>query len=199
MVYSIVGCGSGKLKLINIKFFGRGGQGVVTAANILVRAAFMSGLWGQSYPFFGAERRGAPVTAYVRLSKDRIRLRSTYMEPDIVIVFDDKLVNILDIYSGVKDEGIIIINTSDDIRHRKYKVFKVDASGIARKLGLVFAGWPLVNMPMLGAFSKVTKLVSIDNVVESIKEYFRGHSSKEFLEANITSVKIAYDEVREVV
>jgi 2-oxoacid:acceptor oxidoreductase gamma subunit (pyruvate/2-ketoisovalerate family) len=79
----------------------------------------MSGLWGQSYPFFGAERRGAPVTAYVRLSRNRIRLRSTYMEPDIVVVFDDKLVNILDIYSGVKDGGIIIINTSDDIRHRQ--------------------------------------------------------------------------------
>jgi pyruvate ferredoxin oxidoreductase gamma subunit len=149
----------------------------------------MSGLWGQSYPFFGAERRGAPVTAYVRLSKNRIRLRSTYMEPDIVVVFDDKLVDILDIYSGVKDGGIIIINTSD----------KVNASGIARKLGLVFAGWPLVNMPMLGAFSKVTNLVSIDNVIESIKEYFGGHTSEEFLEANIASVKIAYDEVREVV
>jgi pyruvate ferredoxin oxidoreductase gamma subunit len=159
----------------------------------------MSGLWGQSYPFFGAERRGAPVTAYVRLSKNRIRLRSTYMEPDIVVVFDDKLVNILDIYSGVKDGGIIIINTSDDIRHRKYRIFKVNASGIARKLGLVFAGWPLVNMPMLGAFSKVTNLVSIDNVIESIKEYFGGHTSEGFLEANIASVKIAYDEVREVV
>ncbi|MEM0361903.1 MAG: 2-oxoacid:acceptor oxidoreductase family protein [Sulfolobales archaeon] len=174
--------------------YGRGGQGVVTAANVLVRAACMAGLWGQAYPFFGAERRGAPVTAYVRVSKERIRSRYASIRPDIAIILDRKLCDIINIDQNVKDGGSVIINTPFKIRRsERYRVFYVNADDIVRRLGLIFSGWSLVNMPMLGAFSKATNIVGVDHLISSVKEYLYG----ELLELNIKAIKIAYEEVLE--
>ncbi len=184
----------GNNKEVNVKLYGRGGQGVVTAANVLVRAVCIAGLWGQAYPFFSAERRGAPVTASVRISRERVRSRYTNVKPDIAIIFDHKLYEILNISQDVRDGGTLIINTQFKIRTSdRYRIFYINANDIVRKLGLFFTGWSLVNMPMLGAFSKVTGLVNVDDLIRSVREYLHG----DLLELNVKAIKIAYDEVSE--
>ncbi|MEM1982255.1 MAG: 2-oxoacid:acceptor oxidoreductase family protein [Sulfolobales archaeon] len=181
-------------KEVSIRLYGRGGQGVVTAANVLARAACIAGLWSQTYPFFGAERRGAPVTASVRISKHRIRSRYFNIRSDVVMILDHKLYDLIDIHQSVREGGIVIINTPFKIKGSdKYRVFYINAGEIVRKLGLFFAGWSLVNMPMLGAFSKVTGIVGLEHIIQSISEYL--HS--ELLELNVKAVKIAYDDVYE--
>ncbi len=97
--------------MIEVRFHGRGGQGVVTAADILAMAAFYDGKFCQSFPFFGVERRGAPVMAFSRIDDRPVRMRSQIYTPDYVVVQDPTLLEIIDVTSGLKDEGIVIINT----------------------------------------------------------------------------------------
>lgn len=166
--------------LYEIIFLGRGGQGAVTAANILVQASIYEGLYGQGFPFFGAERRGAPVTAYARLSNKPVLRHGMFSETDILVVLDESLMKL-----GVakkyrlRNKGVLIVNTSSkDIRRDQLtsvgpvEVYVVDATKIARELGLVVAGWPLVNTPILGALSAATKIVSLKSVEKAILDYF---------------------------
>lgn len=178
---------------VEIRFHGRGGQGVVTAANILVGAAARDGLWGQAIPFFGAERRGAPVLAFARISKKVIRLRSAIREPDIVIVLDPKLPELINVFSGLKKGGIFIINTGKNVRvPNGIQGFKVDANKIAKDLGLVLAGWPLVNTSILGALSKVTNLVTLNSLINEVMS----RMPNELGLLNVEAVKRAYNEVK---
>jgi len=179
--------------IVEIRFHGRGGQGAVTAANILVAAAWKSGLWGQAFPFFGAERRGAPVVAFARLSRRRILVRSMIRHPDVVVVLDPKLPELVNVLEGLKSGGKVIINSPSEpkLGRGDYSVYYVDATKIALDLGLVLAGWPLVNTPMLGALAKILDL-PIGNVREAIIEYIgvkRG-------ELNARAAERAYNEVR---
>ncbi len=157
--------------MIEIRFHGRGGQGAVTAANILVMAAYKVGLWGQAFPFFGAERRGAPVKAFARLSKSRVRVRSMIRHPDVVVVLDPKLPEIVDVYSGIKDGGAVVMNTPGEFKGPKgLRYYLVNATKIALDHGLVLAGWPLVNTAILGALARAIDL-PIEAVKEAITEY----------------------------
>ncbi len=179
--------------LYEIRLHGRGGQGVVTAANLIAEAAVLEGLESQAIPFFGAERRGSPVVSYVRISDKPIRIHSKVEEPDIVIVFDEKLMSIVNVLEGLKDNGILVINSSRKPSElnlpKKVTVVTVNASSIVIKLGLVVAGWPLVNTAMLGAFSRVFKLISL----EAFERAIRNHWSGKAAELNIKAMKEAYN------
>ena len=137
-----------------IRLHGRGGQGAVTASKVLAEAAYLSGYESQSIPFFGAERRGAPVMAFTRISNGVIRERSQVYSPDYVIVLDPIILQAVDVFRGLKDSGGIVINTVKSPRDFEFEqesltVATVDATGIAIKNNLLVAGTPVVNMPML--------------------------------------------------
>ena len=161
--------------MIEIRFHGRGGQGAVTAANILAEAAFREGKDVQAFPYFGVERRGAPVTAFTKIDDDPKRVRSQIYEPDFVVVLDQSLLKSIDVALGMKPEGIILVNIDKKPETIKkeikgdFKIATVDATGIAisHKLGTKAA--PIVNTAILGAFAKVTGLVKIESIVDSIK------------------------------
>ncbi|WP_373469093.1 2-oxoacid:acceptor oxidoreductase family protein [Acidianus infernus] len=169
---------------------GRGGMGVVTAGETLVKAAVKEGKYGQSIPFFGGERRGAPVVSYVRLSDEPIYIHREIYNSDLVAVFDTSLFNILNPLEGLKEDGILLLNTKTPKKLWK-NTFYVDAVEIADKLNLSIAGWKLVNMPMVGAIAKVTGMIKIDSVVEAIEEEFSGKLG----ELNAEAAKLGYEMV----
>lgn len=185
--------------MTEILFYGRGGQGGVTAANILVLAAIKEGLYGQGFPFFGAERRGAPVKAFARISDKPIRRHGMFNDADVLVVMHPGL--IIEGFTktvGVNDKGIIVINTRDKSIVRedmfklygKAKVYIVDAVGIAKRNNLIVAGWPVVNTSMLGSLSKALGIISIENMALAVKEYFGGNIG----ELNAKVVREAYNE-----
>jgi 2-oxoacid:acceptor oxidoreductase gamma subunit (pyruvate/2-ketoisovalerate family) len=161
--------------MLEIRTHGRGGQGAVIASEILAAAFFKEGKHVQSFPTFGVERRGAPVAAFTRVDEAPIRLRCEVYEPDHVMVLGETLVESVDVTSGLKDGGWILINTelqpSEFDFPKKYRVATVDASGIAVKHGLGTVTSPIVNTSILGAFCRVTGAVDIKSIAESIREY----------------------------
>ncbi len=175
--------------MIEIRFHGRGGQGAVTAAEILAKAAFEDGKYCQAFPFFGAERKGAPVMAFTRIADKPIRRRYQVYNPDYVIVLDDTLLEAVDVLSGLKEGGKVVINTKNDVDlGENVELLSIDASGIA----LDTLGVPIVNTVMLGAFAKVTGEVTLDSIVDITKETFPGKIG----EKNAEATKIAYEKVK---
>ena len=164
-------------KMIEIRFHGRGGQGAVTAANILASAAFKQGKYVQAFPFFGVERRGAPVTAFTRIDDKPIRIKTQIYEPDIVVVLDPSLLETVDVTAGLKDGGTVIVNTEkskeevlEKLKKKPAKLALVDATTIA----LDILGLPITNTAILGAVAKATGVVELKYVQEAIKETFSG-------------------------
>lgn len=157
-----------------IRFHGRGGQGAVLATRILAEAAFREGRDVQAFPFFGVERRGAPVTAFTRLDEKKIRVRSQVYEPDYVVVLDAALIEGVDVTQGLKPGGTVIVNTNRRPEELdlglKVKVVTCDATSVAIKYGLGTRAAPIVNTTMLGAFAKATGLVGLPSILEAIKE-----------------------------
>ncbi|WP_297981223.1 pyruvate ferredoxin oxidoreductase subunit gamma [uncultured Methanobrevibacter sp.] len=171
--------------MIEIRFHGRGGQGAVTAAEILAKAAFKDGKYSQAFPFFGVERRGAPVMAFTRIDTEPINLRYQVYNPDYVVVLDDGLLNVVNVYSGIKENSEVIINTHQEIKNDDVPVYDIDATGIA----LEYLGVNIVNTIILGYFAKKTGQVSIESLLEVIKETFPGKLG----EKNAVAAKKAYD------
>jgi pyruvate ferredoxin oxidoreductase gamma subunit len=172
--------------MIEVRFHGRGGQGAVTAAEILAKAAFEDGKYCQAFPFFGVERRGAPVMAFTRINDQPIRRRYQVYNPDYVVVLDDGLLEVVDVFSGLKEGGKVIINTNNGVETTKgVEINKVDATGIA----LDILGVPIVNTILLGAFAGVTGEVSIESIIKIINETFSGSVA----EKNEKAAKVAYD------
>ena len=183
--------------LVEIVFHGRGGQGAVTAANLLVAAALKDGNTGvQAFPFFGAERRGAPVRAFARISKKEIHLRSEIYVPDIVIVLDESIMDIVDVLKGLKKDGKILINTrkkpEDFDFSKKFNVSTVDATGIALKHGILVGGIPVVNTPILGAVPRILNKVSLKSLQETVK----GKWKFELAEKNVKATQDAFGQVK---
>ena len=175
-----------------IRIHGRGGQGGVTLAELIARAAYKEGKWVQAFPYFGAERRGAPVKAFARISDEPILVRSQIYNPDYVIVLDESLLDVANVTEGLKENGTIIINTTlrpEEVDISGYKIATVDATGIALELGLLVAGLPVVNTAMAGAFAKATGEITIESVVESIKEEWKGAAG----EKNAKAAILAYE------
>ena len=172
-----------------IRIHGRGGQGSVTAAELIAIAAFEDGKWSQAFPYFGTERRGAPVTAFARIADNPIRIRSQVYEPDYVIVQDPSLIPAVDVASGMKEDGLLIINTekkpSDLKIHTHATIKTLDATALAIEV----IGVPIVNTSLLGAFAGATKAIRIESINKAIHERFPGKVA----DKNITAVKRAYE------
>jgi len=165
----------------------------VTAANLLAAAALKAGNRGvQAFPHFGAERRGAPVKAFARISDSEVNLRSQIYDPNIIVVLDAGLMDIIDITEGAKKETVIIINTPakpQDFEFSKtYRVATVDATGIAIKYNLLLSGIPIINTPILGALPHFTERVGMEHIIGAIKERFRGEAG----EANANAANDTY-------
>jgi 2-oxoacid:acceptor oxidoreductase gamma subunit (pyruvate/2-ketoisovalerate family) len=183
-------------ELIEIVFHGRGGQGAVTAANLFVAAALEDGNKGvQAFPFFGAERRGAPVRAFARISQDEVNLRSEIYNPDIVVVLDESIMDIVDVLKGLKKNGKILINTrkkpKDFDFSKKYNVATVDATGIALKNEILVGGIPVINTPILGAIPKILDRVTLKSIQNTVKGKWKG----ELAEKNVKATQDAFDEI----
>jgi len=180
-------------KLVEIRWHGRGGQGAVTSAELLAQAAINEGKYAQAFPSFGPERRGAPVLAFVRIdSKQPIRVRADIIQPDVVVVLDSSLVRIVDVTSGLKEDGIIVINTqkeADQIREElgvSCPLAVVNATSIARQV----LGVPIANTSMVGAVVRATGVVNLESLVEPLKDRFG-----RLAERNIEAMKRAYNEI----
>jgi len=175
--------------LIEIRFHGRGGQGAVTASRVLAIAAFLEGHHSQSIPMYGTERRGAPVTAFVRIGEKSRMIRSLVHEPDYVVVLDPLLRNTVNITEGLKPGGTIIINSAappEEIEFTsEYKVVTVDAT----KVALETIGRPITNTAILGAFAKGTGEVKLESLIEAVKTEMSGRMA----DTNIKAVERAYN------
>jgi 2-oxoacid:acceptor oxidoreductase gamma subunit (pyruvate/2-ketoisovalerate family) len=160
--------------MFEIRFHGRGGQGAVVASSVLASAFFKEGKFVQAFPSFGAERRGAPVTAFTRIDDREISVRFGIYKPDCLVILDASLAKKPGITSGLKDGHWIIINSDRppaDFRSLgTYPVATIDASSIARKYGLGSPSVPIINTTILGAFAKVTGIIKIESVLEAIRE-----------------------------
>lgn len=174
-----------------LRIHGRGGQGSVTAAELIAVAAFEGGVFAQAFPAFGVERRGAPVQAFVRFDSDRIRLRSQVYEPDYIIVQDSTLIRDVNVFMGVKKGGIAIINTERTITHpvpEGVRVITIDATSIA----LEVLGLPITNTALMGAFAAASGEIKLDALENALRHRFRG----ELAEKNILAARRAYDLVK---
>jgi len=181
--------------MIEIRIHGRGGQGAVIASKLLASAVFREGKHVQSFPSFGVERRGAPVTAFTRIDDQPIRLRCQIYEPDHLVVLDPTLLKAVDVTTGLKAGGWIVINSSRPPASFHlpacYRVATVDASAIAIRHRLGPANAPIVNTAILGAFARVTGLVGLEAILEAVRE---GVPVKQ--EDNVLATQEAYDEVQ---
>jgi pyruvate ferredoxin oxidoreductase gamma subunit len=182
----------GKNGLIEIRWHGRGGQGAVTSAELVAQAAISEGKYAQAFPSFGPERRGAPVLAFVRIDSQRpIKIRAEITNPDVAVVLDPGLLSIVDVLSGLKEGGLLIINTSKSFKEiaanfkTKCKMAKVDATAIAREI----LGVPITNTTMVGALIKATGVVELESVVEPLKNRFGRIADR-----NINAMRKAYED-----
>lgn len=178
-----------------IRLHGRGGQGAVIASKILAVAAFEANLHVQSFPFFGSERRGAPVAAFVRLSDSPIRVRCEIREPDGLVVLDSNLLSLglVDITQGLKEDGWILMNSPlpPEAFHKLGRpVATVDATRIALKHKLGSPSSPIVNTAILGAFSRFPTIVPIETIVKTIEKEVPAHSKE-----NAQAALDAYEQV----
>ena len=189
--------------LIEIRWHGRGGQGAKTASLLLADAAFNTGKYIQGFPEYGPERMGAPMTAYNRISTTPIRVHSNVYEPDYVVVVDDTLLSAVDVTSGLKEDGAILINTTKTIDEIKpllkgYKgsVYTIDA----RKISEDALGKYFPNTPMLAAIVKVTGIMSDEDFIKDMEGSFKHKFAKkpEVIPGNMQAVEVALKEVKKI-
>lgn len=175
--------------MLEVRFHSRGGQGGVTASKLLAQAAFLEGKYSTAFPLYGAERRGAPITSFTRISEEEIKISSQIYRPDIVVVLDDTILDLVNVTDGMKPGGLLIVNTSDlsKIPKGDFRVATVNVTDIALKAGLVLSGNPILNTPILGALAKLG-LVRLDSALAAIKETFSD-------ERNVSAAKEAYEQV----
>jgi len=186
-------------KLTEVRWHGRGGQGAKTAGYILAIAAAEAGWNIQAFPDYGAERRGAPMKSYVRISDAPIRLRSGVKNPDIVIVLDATLLGTENVTAGLADDALVIINTPLDpeivrrqLQNQKVRVATVDASGISQAT----IGRAIPNTPMLGALAKLTDVVTLEGAKAGARKQLGEKLAAAVIEANMAAIERAYEEVK---
>jgi pyruvate ferredoxin oxidoreductase gamma subunit len=183
--------------MLQIRIHGRGGQGVVTAAEMLSVAAFQQGRHAQAFPSFGSERTGAPVVAFCRIDDREIRLREPIQSPDVLIVQDPTLLHQVDVFQGLMPDGYVLINTKRSFgelglgeiaqRYRRERLITVPASEIALK----HLGRPLPNAVLLGGFAALSGLVTLDAVAHAIRDTFSGKVAQ----SNVDAATEAFDYV----
>ncbi|MCR5802306.1 MAG: 2-oxoacid:acceptor oxidoreductase family protein [Lachnospiraceae bacterium] len=188
-------------KMVEVRWHGRGGQGAKTASQLLADAAFLDGKFVQSFPEYGPERSGAPITAYNRISDERCSIHSNIYDPDYVVVVDETLIESVDVTAGLKEDGAIIVNTSKSpadvrplLKGYKGKVCTIDAREISvRNLGAYFP-----NTPMLAAVVAVSGCVERNKFLSDMEESYRHKFAKkpQVVEGNLKCLREAMDEVR---
>jgi len=185
--------------MIEIRWHGRGGQGAKTAAQFLAEAALELGKNIQAFPEYGPERAGAPIRSYTRIDDTPINIHSPVTNPQAVVVIDPTLLESIDVTEGLKEDGALLVNSTEDpkvirdkLKFNKGKVATVDAT----KISLDTLGIPMPNTPMLGAFLKVEPIVSMDALIEQVKHKFLKKIGEEKTNANIEGIKRAYEEVK---
>ena len=190
-------------QVLEIRWHGRGGQGAKTAALLFAESALDTGMYIQAFPEYGPERMGAPVAAFNRLSDKPIRSHAAVREPRVVIVLDPSLIEPANVVQGLREGGILLVNTTEDpaeLRKRigltgDVQIYAVDASKIALEL----VGKDVPNMPMLGALVKVTGVLKFEPMMKAITakltDKFRGGKEK-YVEPNLKCIRRAYEEVR---
>lgn len=184
--------------MFELRIHGRGGQGVVTAAEMLSIAAFLEGRHAQAFPSFGSERMGAPVVAFCRIADKEIRLREPIMEPDAVLIQDPTLLHQVDVFSGLKTDGYILLNTNhsfdtlglgDFIKGRPVeRLCTIPATEIAIK----HIGRPIPNVPLIAGFAALSDLIRLESVVKAIEEKFSGKVAA----GNVAAATEAYNLVK---
>jgi pyruvate ferredoxin oxidoreductase gamma subunit len=173
--------------MIEIRFHGRGGQGAVTAAEMLARAAGYDGKYVQAFPSFGPERRGAPVRAFCRIDSKPITIRSQVYEPDYIVVLEPSLVCI-DVREGMKKSSVLVVNSDKPVEVDGRKTFVFDATNLALKS----IGKDIVNTAILGSFAKATGLVTLESLIKAVNEKFPGKLG----ELNVKMVRDAYEQTK---
>ena len=189
--------------LIEIRWHGRGGQGAKTASLLLANAAFNTGKYIQGFPEYGPERMGAPITAYNRISTEPIRVHSNIYEPDYVVVVDDTLLNSINVTSGLKDTGAIIINTTKDydyikkaLNNYKGEIYTIDARTISMEtLGRYFP-----NTPMLAAIVKVANIIDEQDFFNDMQESFKHKFAKkpEVISGNMKALEMSWHKINKL-
>jgi pyruvate ferredoxin oxidoreductase gamma subunit len=179
--------------VFQVRIHGRGGQGVVTAAELLGHAAFAEGRYAQAFPTFGSERTGAPVTSFCRIDDKPIRVREPIVEPDALVVQDPTLVHQVDLFGGLRPGAFVLVNTTRSVEELGLgdldaRIVTVPASDLARE----FLGRPLPNAALLGAFAGLTGVVTIDSVAAAIRVKFPGRVG----DANAAAAAAACEHVR---
>ena len=189
--------------LIEIRWHGRGGQGAKTASLLLADAAFNTGKYIQGFPEYGPERMGAPITAYNRISTKPITIHYNIYEPDYVVVVDDTLLESVNVTSGLKNTGAIIINTTKDSNYIKSKlnnysgeIYTIDA----RKISMETLGKYFPNTPMLAAIVKISGVMSDDELLADMKSSFKHKFAKkpEVIDGNMKALELALQEVKKI-
>ncbi len=179
--------------MFELRFHGRGGQGAVMAAQTLAEAAVIEGKYAVAFPFFGAERRGAPVLAFARIDDRKIYSKTQVYAPDCVVVLDDSLLDTIDVVAGLKPDGVVVINSRDKPEDidlgKEITTGAVDATSVA----LEILKAPITNTAILGALAKVTGIVKMDSLEEAIKRRFGEKLGANIGERNALSARIAYD------
>ena len=186
---------------VEIRWHGRGGQGTVTAAKVLADACLSGGRHVQAFPEYGPERAGAPLRAYNRISSKELRLHCPVLEPNIVAVADATLLDSINTAEGAKEDTIFIVNTSKDPKEvreklkaiQSQKVFTVDAT----KIAIDCFGRAMPNSPMLGAVCKVTGLITLEHLLEDVRNSFGKKFSQKIIDGNLEATKRGYEEVKE--
>lgn len=188
--------------IIEIVFYGRGGQGGVTSSELLASAAVYDGYQAQSFPYYGAERRGAPVMAFSRISDKKILKHGMFYSVDYLVILDKAVLPQASRFT-IKKGGKVVVNTGipikDNIersfRHEgEFEIYAVDATKISIEEGLVLAGWPLVNTSILGALAKVMGIIRLESILKAIDEKF----NPKIADKNKKAVLRAYDSVLKV-
>jgi pyruvate ferredoxin oxidoreductase gamma subunit len=187
-------------EIVEIRWHGRGGQGVVTASKLVAETAMANDQYFQAFPDYGPERMGAPIRAFTRLSSHPITIHSQVQEPDIVVVLDPTLLGTVAVTDGLKEGGILLVNTTmspAEVRETSGfhggRAFTVDASHIA----IEEVGREITNAPMLGAFARATGLFDIREMAEEMRAWFGQKIPAEAVEANVRAMRRAAKEVQQ--
>ena len=189
-------------RTIEIRWHGRGGQGTVTAAKTFANACLHSGRYVQAFPEYGPERSGAPLQAYNRISPKKLQRHCPVSHPDIVAVVDASLLHWVDVSAGMCNEGLFLINTSNNVQEIKkklrlkplQKLYCVDATGIAHES----FGQPFPNSSMVGALGKISGLVDLEALLKDVEQSFGKKFSPKVVKGNLEAVRRSWNEVSEI-
>ena len=173
--------------MFEIRIHSRGGQGGVTAARLLALAAIHDGKYATAAPFYGAERRGAPIVSFVRIDDKPIKVYSQIRQPDMVVVLDESVMDVVDVLHGLRKGGRIFLNSPVNKEFAGFECKNVDLTGIALRENLVVAGSPILNTPVLGALAKMG-VITADSAKKAIREMFSD-------EHNVKAAEAAYKEM----